>query len=182
MSLPTTTARRRAALGAAALALVLVAAACVPPPGEPTEGAAITASPSVDGIAPGSTVTVSGSGFTASGNLGTRPPFLNQPAGVYVVLARVTDPWRPSEGGSAANRQIIGQYWVLPAAQYAALGGAGTPGLVLMSPEGDFSVDVTLTEAAGTGRYALITYPGSGAVNAGEELEIPVTFTTPPAP
>jgi hypothetical protein len=166
--------------GAVAAALVaVVATACVPPPPQaPTIGAELVVSTSVEGITPGSTVTVTGTGFTTSGNLGTRPPFFGQPAGVYVVFARVTDPWKPSDGGPSANRQILQQFWALPQAQYDSLGGAGTAGLALMSPDGAFSVELTLGEAPGSGRYAIITYAGSGAVNAGEEFEIPVTFTT----
>jgi hypothetical protein len=49
-----------------------------------------------------------------------------------------------------------------------------------MDADGHFSVDVTLTPASCSGRYAVITYPGSGAVaNPGEELEIGITFATP---
>jgi hypothetical protein len=46
-----------------------------------------------------------------------------------------------------------------------------------MSPDGSFSADVTLTEAAtGTNPYFIATYPGSGAVNADAEVAVPVTF------
>ena len=60
-----------------------------------------------------------------------------------------------------------------------SLGGAAA-GAVLMGADGSFDVDVTLTAAPCTGRYAVITFPGSGAAaNPGEENEIPVTFAAP---
>ena len=62
----------------------------------------------------------------------------------------------------------------------AAAAGAAAAGAVLMGADGSFDVDVTLTAAPCTGRYAVITYPGSGAAaNPGEENEIPVTFAAP---
>ena len=174
----TTTRTRRAATWATAALVALVAAACVPtPPEEPTVGAAIEVSPSPDAVAPGTEVTVTGSGFDPTSNVGTRPPFMGQPAGVYVVFARVGDPWRPSEGASSGARQVIDQVWALPRAAHDSLDPDGSnPDIVLMESDGSFSTPLTLTEAAGSGDYAIITYAGSGAVNAGEELEVPVSF------
>lgn len=170
--------RRALAVGVGLLvATLLTAAACVPPaPSPPTVGAEISVSPEPAAVAAGTTVTVDGTGFTATGNLGTRPPFFNQPAGVYVVFGRFGDPWRPSEGAPASSRQVIDQVWALPAAQYAALGGASNPDLALMAPDGSFTVELELDEATGTGDYGIVTYAGSGAVNSGEELLVPVTF------
>ena len=173
---------RRPALGAVLVAVVAIAAACAPPPVDPgpTTGATLTTEDATAGVAPGTVITVTGQGYNPTANIGTRPPLWNQAAGVYVVFACVTDPWRPSAGGTGANRQVIQQFWAVPGVeQYNTIGG-GAAGAILMDAEGSFTVDVTLTEAACAGRYAVITYPGSGAVaNPGEELEIPVTFATP---
>lgn len=195
-STPSALRRRRGATVAAAAALAALAAACVPTTPPPTTttttttesttttsttvpaGPAISVTPSPDGIAIGTTVTVTGSGYDADGYLGTRPPFAGQPAGVYVVLARLADPWRPSQGAPGASRQVVSQVWALPQAQHDALDPDGSnPAIVLMSPEGGFSADITLTEAAtGTNPYFIATYPGSGAVDAGAEVAVPVTF------
>lgn len=163
---------------ALAATVAVAAAACVPPaPTPPTVGAELTASVDLSAVDPGDTVTITGTGYTATGNLGTRPPFFGQPAGVYVVFARLGDPWKPSEGASGAARQIISQVWALPAAQHNVLDPDGSnPEIVLMAPDGSFETDLTLNEAAGTGEYAVATYAGSGAVNAGEEIALPVTF------
>lgn len=178
-SVPTRSTRARRAPAVVGAALVaLLAVACVPPPPEePTVGAEIRVDPTPDAVAPGSVVTVTGSGFDPTSNVGTRPPFAGQPAGVYVVFARVGDPWRPSEGASSSARQVIDQVWALPRAAHDALDPDGSnPDIVLMDAEGSFSTELTLSEAAGSGDYAVITYAGSGAVNAGEELEVPVSF------
>jgi hypothetical protein len=192
---PTTARRRRAGLVAAAAAIVVLAAACVPPPPPPTTttttttsttstttvpaGPAITVDEELVNVTPGTTVTVTGSGFDATGYLGTRPPFLGQPGGVFVVFARAGDPWQPSLGAPGSSRQIIFQRWALPQAQFNQL--AGNPAAVLMNPDGSFTTTLTLNEAPGTGEYKILVYPGSGAVDATAELELPVSFA-PPAP
>ena len=194
-STPSTIRRRRTATVAAAAVLAALAVACVPttPPATTTTttesttttsttvapaGPALSVDPDTDGIAVGTTVTVTGSGYDADGYLGTRPPFAGQPAGVYVVLARLGDPWRPSQGAPSANRQIVSQVWALPQAQHDALDPDGSnPAIVLMAPDGSFSADIMLTEAAtGTNPYFIATYPGSGAMNADAEVAVPVTF------
>ncbi len=157
-------------------AAAFAVAACAPDPG-PTTGATLTAEDPTTDVVPGTVVTVTGQGYNPAGNIGTRPPIWGQPAGVYVVFACVTDPWRPSAGAGGASRVIIEQFWAVPgSAQYDAIGGAAA-GAILMDASGGFQVDVPLTYQECAGRYAILTYPGSGAVaNPGEELEIPVTF------
>jgi len=74
----------------------------------------------------GETITVTGSGFDPAANTGTRPPLAGQPTGVYLVFAKVADPWRPSEGAPSSARTVIDQKWVLPAASRAVLDPSGT--------------------------------------------------------
>lgn len=167
---------RRAVLVAA---LAAVAAACVAPPADPgpTTGATLTTDDPTTDVVSGSVITVVGQGYNPAANIGSRPPLLAQPAGVYVIFACVSDPWRPSQGATGSSRQVIQQFWAVPGqAQFDAIGGAGA-GAVLMGADGSFDVDVTLTATPCSGRYAVITYPGSGAAaNPGEENEVPVTF------
>lgn len=167
---------RQAAVSLALAVGLFGAAACVPPQ-PPTVGAVIAADQSVENVIPGTVVTVSGAGFNPAGNLGTRPPFFGRPAGVYVAFGRFGNPWRPSQGATSSARQIISQVWALPRAQHDQLDPTGAlPEIVLMNPDGTFQADLVLTEAAGSGAYGIATYPGSGAVNAGEELFTSVRF------
>ena len=182
MNTTTTTRRfRRPVMAALAVAVAFTAAACVPPadPG-PTTGATLTTQDATTDVAPGTVITVEGKGYNPSANIGTRPPLWNVPAGVYVIFACVTDPWQPSAGGVGANRQVIQQFWAVPGVeQFNTIGGAEA-GAILMDADGSFTAELTLTEAPCAGRYAVITYAGSGAAaNPGEELEIPVTFAEP---
>ena len=106
--------RRWAASSMAALTVAtLVAVGCVADPG-PTAGATLTAATSTVGVVDGSVVRVSGRGYNPAANIGTRPPLFAQPAGVYVIFACVSDPWRPSQGATGSSRQVIQQFWAVP--------------------------------------------------------------------
>jgi hypothetical protein len=133
----------------------------------------------------GETVTVTGSGFDPAANVGTRPPLAGQPTGVYLVFAKLGEPWRPSEGAPSTARTVLDQKWVLPAASRAVLDPAGTnPDYVELGADGTFSA--TLDVAAVTEGVAdcavdtcgVITYAAGGAVNAAHELFTPLSFTT----
>lgn len=166
---------RRGAIAAAALALVFVAAACVPPPTTTTEGATLTVSKSTGLDPAGETITVTGTGYTTTGNLGTRPPLYNQPGGVYVVFGSFGSAWRPSQGGG--ERQVIGQLWALHGSSYDTIAGLGTGEAVRVNDDGSFSVEIEVSAA--TGNFATLgiaTYAGSGAVNSGEEILVPLEF------
>ena len=188
---------RRAAIGLVGAAL-MVAAACIPPAPAPSTTTSTTsttvaacvpepATVSQGGVSltvsqatcleVGDEVTVTGSGYTTTGNLGTRPPLFGQPGGVYVLFGEFGDPWRPSEGAPSTNRRSIVQQWALPAPSYAVLAGMGQSGLVQMAADGSFTT--TLTVAAPLGELPTVgiaTYAGSGSVNAGEELLVPLSF------
>ncbi len=196
MHTPSRTRQHTAALLTATAALAVLLAACVPTAPSVTtttttsttsttasttstvpEVPTLVVDPTPQGLAAGSTVTVTGSGYDPTAYVGTRPPLAGQPSGVYVVLARLGDPWRPSQGAPASSRQIISQVWALPQAQHDALDPDGSnPAIVVMSPEGGFTAELTLTETVGSGSYAIATYPGSGAVNATAEVSVPVSF------
>jgi len=180
------TSRTRGLLAATMLAMAAVAAACVPP-GTPPSTTTTTApqhvvvhvspgaTPAPVTVEPGETVTVVGSGFTTTANLGTRPPLAGKPAGVYVTFGRFADTWKPSQGAPSSARQILEQMWALPSASFDALGGI--EGLVEMGLGGTFSVELTAAHADGTNpNYGIAIYPGSGSSNPIEELFVPVTL------
>jgi hypothetical protein len=149
----------------------------------PAVTVSVTVSMTTDLDPAGETITVTGTGFDPAANTGTRPPLAGQPSGVYVVFGAVTEPWRPSQGGTSGNRVSVSQVWALPQASYDALGGAGTPGLALLQPDGSFSVTLEAAESSSaTGSYGVYTYAGGGAVNADQETFTATSFlgSTPP--
>src|SRR6476469_392161 len=142
----------------------------------------------------GESINVTGNGFDPAANVGTRPPLAGRPTGVYLVFAKIAQPWRPSEGAPSSARTVLDQKWVLPAASRAVLDPPGTNAdYVTLGPDGTFSA--TLDVAAVTEGVAdcavdtcgVITYAAGGAVNAAHETFIPLTFaatepTTPITP
>jgi hypothetical protein len=130
----------------------------------------------------GETITVTGSGFDPAANVGTRPPLAGQPTGVYLVFAKVADPWRPSEGAPSSARTVIDQKWVLPAASRAILDPAGTnPDYVELKPDGTFTGTLDVVDQECTPETCgVITYAAGGAVNAAHELFTSLTFATEP--
>jgi hypothetical protein len=196
------TARRRASAAVAGAALALVLAACIPPapptttittstttststtvpgcvpePASVTQGGVTLSVSQATCLEVGDEVTVTGSGYTTTGNLGTRPPLQGQPGGVYVLFGEFADPWRPSQGAAGAARRSIVQQWALPASSYAFMSAFGQPGLVQMTPQGGFTTTLTIEAPVGQNpTLGIATYAGSGSVNAGEELLVPVSF------
>jgi hypothetical protein len=162
----------RALLLGAAFALTLVAAACAPAVDTPTSGAELTVSKSTGLDPAGETITVTGTGFTTTGNVGTRPPKAGQPAGVYVVFGKFAADWRPSAGAESSARTIVQQFWAQP----------GTPlpaeGSVQMQADGSFTIEIFVTpQSVPEGStLGIATYAGSGSVNSGEELLVPLSF------
>ncbi len=145
---------------------------------EPVWEPAVSASKTTGLDPAGETITVSGNGFDPAANVGTRPPLAGQPTGVYLVFAKIAQPWRPSEGAPSSARTVLDQKWVLPAASRAILDPAGTnPDYVELGADGTFSG--TLDVAAGdctADTCGVITYAAGGAMNAAHELFVPLTF------
>jgi hypothetical protein len=72
---------------------------------------------------------------------------------------------------------VIDQKWAVPAASRAIVDPTGTAAsYVTIDAYGRFEAVLTVGTNAGTGTYGVYTYPGSGAVNAPYELEVPVTL------
>jgi hypothetical protein len=176
-------ARRRVAVLAAALLLVAgVLGATGPADAQAVWDPALTVSKTTGIAREGETVTVTGSGFDPAANTGARPPLMGQPSGVYVVFGKFIDPWKPSLGSAVApssNRKVIDQRWAAPASAAGILGGTGQ--YVELKPDGTFTAELALSmDEATSGTYGIYTFAGSGAVNASQELFVPITFAPEP--
>lgn len=133
-----------------------------------------------EGLRPGDTIFVRGTGFDPAAHVGARPPLSGQPSGAYVVFGRFAAVWQPSTGAASTTRTVIAQRWGLPAAQHLALDPPQTnPSFVRIDELGRFGALLTVTTGGTTGNYGVYTYPGSGAVNADQELGVLVELVTP---
>ncbi len=152
---------------------------CVGVPATATNGAATVTVSKVTCLEVGDEITVTGTGFTTTGNIGTRPPFSGQPSGNYVVWGKFADVWQPSLGTAVApgsTRTIISQKWPIPEPTFTASGGA-LP-YVLLEADGSFTTTVTIAEntSSANPNYGFAVYGGSGATNAAEEFFFPGSF------
>ncbi len=182
---------RRNTAPAALLVLLLLATWLLPASAASADDApSLTVSPT-SGLDPdGQTITVTGSGFDPAGNVGTRPPLSGQPAGVYVQFSHVSDGWKPSEGGGGADRPDLGDgFWVIPESSCDAITAGpfgscefGDGSWEQLEDDGTFELELEVARVHAReadhpdGRYAVITFPGSGATNPAEELEVELTF------
>lgn len=142
----------------------------------PMPAASVTVS-QTEGLAPGDVITVWGSGFDPAGHVGARPPLAGQPSGAYVIFGKFADTWQPSAGAPSSSRSVIDQKWSLPEAQHLALDPTqANPSFVRINADGTFVATLTVGESAAAGNYGIYTYPGSGAVNAGQEVAQLVTM------
>lgn len=149
---------------------------CVPAPATVTNGSATLTVSQATCLEVGDEITVTGSGYTTTGNVGTRPPFAGKPSGVYVVHGEFADPWRPSSGVGSGARKVLSQYWAVPEPTYTDNTNQQAP-YTPMDAWGGFSVTVTVAATTGTNpTLGIATYPGSGATNADEEILVPLTL------
>lgn len=140
------------------------------------------------GIDPaGETITVTGAGFDPAANVGARPPLAGRETGVYLVFAKLDDPWRPSAGAPSTARTVLDQKWVLPADSRATLDPAGTnPDFAELRADGTFSATLDVVEVTegkadcAVDTCGVITYAAGGPVNATQELFVPLSFGTAP--
>lgn len=181
--------RHRPAMKVVVAAVVLAASTLAWASSSPGTVQAQVAGPQISvsktsGLDPeGDVLTVAGTGFDPSGNLGTRPPLAGQPGGVYVVFGKFDDTWRPSQGAPSSARRVIEQLWVLPEPSYSTMNPSGTAdSFALMQPDGSFEVELPAALDDRPGTYGVYVYPGSGATNATDELAQIVSFARAGAP
>lgn len=131
-------------------------------------------------------ITVTGTGFADESVLGSRPPLAGKNPGVYVVLGKFADQWKPSEDAPSSARTVVSQKWAVPAADIQTIGGPER-GAVELSPDGDFSVTFAVSKALADGvadkpgNFGIYTYPGGGAKHAPWETYQAITFGEPAA-
>lgn len=153
-----------------------------------------------DGVTPlgttpvelGDTIVVKGSGFDPLGNPATtvQPPISQRaPAGTYVVFGKFTDNWRPSAEGVSSARFVGSQKWAMSDAAFALVDtkyqGAITSQRAVVGTDGTFQTTLTIQKkvSAGTevewpaaGDFGVYTYAANTAVNAAQELKVPVNL------
>lgn len=181
--------RRRPFAVALAAALACVLAFTVAPvesaAGATTSTPTVTVSKTQGLTAAGDTITVSGSGFVpnAPATDGTRRPLQGVFGGVYVVLGAVADVWKPSAGAPSTARQVLQQKWVVNPENVATVGGAAA-GAVAINPDGSFSIDFAVSQAAAETltqpNFGVYTFAGSGAVVPSFETFTPLAFAPTP--
>lgn len=128
-------------------------------------------------------ITVSGSGFKDDSVVATRPPLTGKNPGVYVVLGKFADAWKPSEGAASDTRKSISQYWAVNAEDVETIGGADR-GAIVMDADGSFTATLTVSKALvdevpGDGNLGIYTYAGGGAKHAAWETSQPISFVEP---
>lgn len=135
------------------------------------------------------TVTVTGSGFEPSEATATRPPIAGSSAGVYVVIGKFADTWKPSESAPSTNRKALSSQtkWAVLSDDMASIGGTAG-GAIELTADGTFTTTLTFTKAeidAISGlsdihtNYGIYVYPGGGASRAEWERSVALTFTEP---
>ncbi|TQL43744.1 Ig-like domain-containing protein [Leucobacter komagatae] len=112
------------------------------------------------------------------------------PQGTFVVFGSFAETWQPSKGASAATRTMNkdSRKWALAKDTLDAIPEAFRETIrkewVQINPAtGSFETEITLNapdEALAKGTYGIYTYAGGAgqAVNASQELSVPVNFKT----
>jgi hypothetical protein len=148
---------------------------CVPEPATVSQGDVTLTVSQATCLEVGDEVTVTGSGYNTTGNLGTRPPLLGLPAGVYVQFGEYADVWKYSEIKDGAARKPISQVWALPSPSFEIMGGSAA--YAKIAPDGTFELTLTIGAPLDANpNLGFVTYAAGGAVNAAEELFVPASW------
>lgn len=136
------------------------------------------------------TVTITGTGFEPSESTATRPPLAGKPSGLYVVVGKFADIWKPSAGAKSSARKALSSQtkWAVLADDMNTIGGSAA-GAIELTDAGTFTTTMTFSKAEldtisglteDHTQYGIYTYPGGGATNTEWELVQPLTFTAAP--
>ena len=130
-------------------------------------------------------ITVSGTGFKDDSVVASRPPLAGKNPGIYVILGKFADEWKPSAGAASSARKVISQYWAVDAEDMATIGGTAR-GAIELAADGSFTTTFIVSKAqidevAGDveGNVGIYTYAGGGATHAAWETYQPITFGDP---
>lgn len=145
---------------------------------------------------PGDQVVVKGTGFDPRANTSGLPvPVpLGVPHGTFVTFGAFAPDWRPSQGAPELSRTTVRAQtkWVLsrdaldrvpdvPFDMRRTVRQQWVP----LSRSGEFTARITLatpkTSPAG-GRWGIYTFGAADAVNAAQELSVPLDYSTQPGP
>ncbi|MFG1781752.1 HtaA domain-containing protein [Rhodococcus oryzae] len=202
-----TSTRRRGALASLAAALIgslALAAPAAAAPTEPTGHARIelfaadgTTALGDTAVHEGDRIVVRGTGFDPQANTGGLPVPVppGVPHGTFVTFGAFAPQWRPSEDAPAQAR--VGQQrsataWVMSEDALNRVPDAPfdfrrtiRQQLVPLAGDGSFTAALTVKKpatAAPDAVYGVYTYAAADAVNAAEELSVPVNFDPAPGP
>ena len=156
-----------------------------PDESQQSQGPRVTVSQSVISAEGEHEIAVTGTGFADDSVVATRPPLQGKNPGVYVILGKFADDWKPSQGAAPASRTSITQFWAVDPEDVQTIGGAARGGTEL-ADDGSFTVTFTVSRAlveeeAGdaAGNLGIYTYAGGRAAHAAWETFQPITFTDP---
>lgn len=141
----------------------------------------------------GDILLVHGSGFDPGANRGGYPFPIppGQPNGVYALYSAFPQTWQPSADAPADTRthphdrmawlitpEALGSIPRVPIDMYRSIARVAQP----MGADGTFTATVVVDPPATTpgDRWGIYVYPAAGAVNAAEELFIPIDYSTEP--
>lgn len=199
------TGRIRVLLASVGAVLVAAVALTAPAAAQPAPVAARIEVFGSDGTTPlgdatvheGDRIVVRGTGFDPNANTSGLPVPVppGVPHGTFVAFGAFAPHWRPSEGAPAEAR--VGQQrsataWVMSDDALSRVPNAPfdfrrtiRQQWVPLAADGSFTATLTVTKPARTAPdavYGVYTYAAAGAVNAAEELTVPVRFDPAPGP
>lgn len=190
----------------AGLSLALVVAGGVR---APEAGAAPTFRPHIevylaDGVTPvgstrvhaGDILVVKGRGFDPNANTGGFPLPVppGVPNGTFIAFGAFAPKWRPSQDApeSARATSRLGVQWAMSRDALARVPSAPfdmrrtiRQQWVPLAADGSFTAKLkasTPKEIPAGARWGVYTYAAAGAVNAAQELSVPVSYSTQPGP
>ncbi len=132
----------------------------------------------------GDELVVRGSGFDPEANVGGRgAPLPFGPQGTYVVFGNFDSTgWEPSEGAASSKRKVTNQGWLLAESVLNSVPPMYKNAVLAQWIEptgGTFewnSGPLTTPDQVKDGEFGIYTYAAGGAVNAAEELAVPINY------
>ncbi|GAB3045217.1 hypothetical protein GCM10027079_07270 [Sediminivirga luteola] len=128
-----------------------------------------------------STVTVTGTGFTASGREGSYGPAAGTEPGFYVGFGDFAEDWRPSAGAPSSARTWLTSFWAIPQAAYDALDEDDRDRYIPFDLEaGTFEAELEVAHPEQVdGILGVYTLAAGGGTVAGYETATPLRFAEP---